>query len=346
MIENIEPYEIRDKYLGEKYGTIFKELIYAPDRVYATLAVKLRKEKVIAPLEKHEEKDPKDKKKTVKEVAPIFDILEEIEIEEKVRLKFEIYKDDVLLYSNDNYNSQIINFVFEPTPFIPEVKGKKGEIITPGVYPNPYMIFCKLDYSECPNWLKNATECEKEKVGWSIKVFSSDTLGFLKNSIKEESEQALKDEWEVIEKGRAEKAKKARLLFLVQEKRNLGENLNEEEEQVIKQPLRERKRSMPDLTDILPKILDKDKKKKHDNNKKQDKKKELEKEPEINPEYNLDLNKVNLPKVEWHTAKNVKNFLSYCYAERQLLKQKKSDKSKYYLLNYIILSIPKYIFLI
>jgi len=88
--------------------------------------VKFRKEKVIT--SSHQDEELKVNKKVSKDVLPTsLELLEEVEIEDKIRLKTEIYKDDNLLYSIEGFNSQIINFVFEATPYIPEAKGKKGE---------------------------------------------------------------------------------------------------------------------------------------------------------------------------------------------------------------------------
>lgn len=188
-----------------------------------------------------------------------------------------------------------------------------------------------MDLSECPSWLKDSSKCQSERVGWSIRIFPSDTLGFLKNTIKEESEQALKDSWEISSLGRAERAKKARFLHLVKEKRNLGEILSEEEEKVLHLPLRERKKSVPNFDEFIPKLNDKDKNKKVD---KKDKEKEKQVEPILNPEYNLNLDKLNLPIADQHTSKNLKEFLHYCHSERQLIKQKASENSKITYCNY------------
>ena len=93
------------------------------------MCIKLRKEKIISPLEPIIP-DPKEKDKKGKgkgEIVPVFDILEEIEIKEKVRLKYEIWREDKLLLELDNYNTQVLNFFFDATPYVPEIKGKKGE---------------------------------------------------------------------------------------------------------------------------------------------------------------------------------------------------------------------------
>jgi hypothetical protein len=48
-----------------------------------------------------------------------------------------------------------------------------------------------------------------------MKVFSSETLAVVKDTDKEDREKALKASWETNEPGRAEKAKRSRLKFVL-----------------------------------------------------------------------------------------------------------------------------------
>jgi hypothetical protein len=68
-----------------------------------------------------------------------------------------------------------------------------------------------------------------------MKVFSSETLAIVKDTDKEDREKALKAQWEANEAGRAEKAKRSRLKFVLQEKLRKGEQLIEEELAVVKE---------------------------------------------------------------------------------------------------------------
>jgi hypothetical protein len=56
-----------------------------------------------------------------------------------------------------------------------------------------------------------------------MKVFSSETLAVVKDTDKEDREKALKASWETNEAGRAEKAKRSRLKFVLQERLKKGE---------------------------------------------------------------------------------------------------------------------------
>ena len=72
-----------------------------------------------------------------------------------------------------------------------------------------------------PDFLKN--------IGWSIRVFSTDTLGFCQDTSKEDKEKEIIASWEEKEPGRAELAKKSRRRFLLEKKLENGKQLNEEE---------------------------------------------------------------------------------------------------------------------
>ena len=79
-----------------------------------------------------------------------------------------------------------------------------------------------------------------------MKIFSSETLAIIKDTDKEDREKALKASWETNEPGRAEKAKKSRTKFLLQEKLRKGEQLTEEELAIVKE-VRERIRKKDEV---------------------------------------------------------------------------------------------------
>jgi len=81
-----------------------------------------------------------------------------------------------------------------------------------------YKIECLVDISEIPGWV-----LEEKCLDWKINVFSSETIGFVKYTAKEDSERALIEEWEKSNPGRADKALKARLKF-IKERKNLVDN--------------------------------------------------------------------------------------------------------------------------
>ena len=61
-------------------------------------------------------------------------------------------------------------------------------------------------------------------------------MAVVKDTEKEDSEKALKASWEQNEPGRADKAKRSRVKYLAHLKREKGEQLTEEEEEMLKEP--------------------------------------------------------------------------------------------------------------
>ena len=60
-------------------------------------------------------------------------------------------------------------------------------------------------------WPEGKTvNAETQGIKWEIKVYSSETLAFIKDTEKEDKESALKAKWEADEPGRAEKAEHSR----------------------------------------------------------------------------------------------------------------------------------------
>jgi len=76
---------------------------------------------------------------------------------------------------------------------------------------------------------------ETEGITWCLKMFNSETLALVKDTDKEDRERALKASWETVDPGRAEKAAKSRQRFLLLKKQRSGEELTEEELEVLKE---------------------------------------------------------------------------------------------------------------
>ena len=161
-----------------------------------------------------------------------------------------------------------------------------------------------------------------------IRVISSDNLGFVKDTSKEDSEKALKDSWEIGEIGRGDKAKKARLKHLLVDKQEKGETLSLEEEKILR-VVRERKTSLtqnqPHIEEPLPvKKVDPKKNVKPDPKKKDQK--EIIEIP-MQPVILLDMNKP-CPKSESHVSAFIKEYLVYCYKDRKVIKNSQLDIDK------------------
>lgn len=76
---------------------------------------------------------------------------------------------------------------------------------------------------------------ETENLTWCIKMFNSETLALVKDTDKEDREKALKASWETADPGRAEKASKSRQRYLLLKKQKAGEELTEEELEILKE---------------------------------------------------------------------------------------------------------------
>lgn len=57
-----------------------------------------------------------------------------------------------------------------------------------------------------------------ENIHWLLKVVSTETVGVVRDTDKEDREKAIKKSWEDGEAGRSEKAKVARRKFIIAEK--------------------------------------------------------------------------------------------------------------------------------
>lgn len=77
-----------------------------------------------------------------------------------------------------------------------------------------YVIQAVFDLHEWPE-CKDAQNPDCQDLAWHLKIFSSETLAIIKDTDKEDRERALKLSWEQQEPGRAEKAKKSRMKFVL-----------------------------------------------------------------------------------------------------------------------------------
>ena len=342
QIEMVAPYEIINNYHHNKNNILFKEFIFAGDKISALFHIKMIKlinenidedgnEKVI---------DKNDKTKNNKLNAPSKNT-ETNEIAEKqdnslddlVRLKLELFnKENELILTEDFYNEITLhNLVFEGNVVVENAgnKGakkldKKGLAEASSNTPPsnlPYRLICTIDTSEAPSQYLDAKYLRN--IGWSIRVFSTDTLGFCQDTSKEDKEKEIISSWEEKEPGRAELAKNSRKRFLLQQKLTNGNQLSEEETNFLKI---QRVRKTFNKANEEEKEDDKKGKKKVEKVDKTKKKgKEIQEKSEADKEKenfaNLNLN-INYEKktssVQQHSSLFIKNFLSYAYDNRML----------------------------
>ena len=80
-------------------------------------------------------------------------------------------------------------------------------------------------------------------------MFNSETLALVKDTDKEDREKALKASWETTDSGRAERATRSRQRYLLAKKIAAGEELTEEEQELMKEKReRVRKKDMEEVT--------------------------------------------------------------------------------------------------
>lgn len=136
------------------------------------------------------------------------------------------------MYSQEGYNQITVGHImFRSSNALPEpaaaVEGEETEV------KHQYVIQATFDLHEWP-------DCKKENehtadLAWYMKVFSSETLAIIKDTDKEDRERALKASWEQNEPGRAEKAKRSRQKFVLQERLRRGEQLTEDELAIVRE---------------------------------------------------------------------------------------------------------------
>ena len=361
QVEMVAPYEIIDNYHHNKNNILFKEFIFAGDKVNALFHIKMIKlknenidedgnEKII-------EKNDKSKTKVIASQKTNIDLnsneneKENNNLDDLVRLKLELFnKENELVLTEDFYNEITLhNLVFEGNVVV-ESGGNKGakkldkknisEVNTP---PSnlPYRFICKIDTSEAPSQYSNPTFLKD--IGWSIRVFSTDTLGFCRDTSKEDKEKEIISSWEEKEPGRAELAKKSRKRFLLQQKLANGNQLSEEEIEFLKE---KRIRKVFSKINEEEKEDDKNKGKKKiekiDKNKKKGKdatqeKTEGDKDKENIGNLNLNINyEKKTSNKQHHSSLFIKNFLSYAYDNRMLTYNNNYEQEEKELNNEII----------
>ena len=333
-VETVAPYEIIDNYHFNKNNLLFKEFIFAGDKISAFLHIKMIK----LPGNNNEQENNLEKSPKLKNNKPrlssntLSDNKEKQNnsLDELVRLKLELFnKEKELILQEDFYNEITLhnltlegNIVQENNAAKNKKPDKKGPADLGQSPPSnlPYSLVCTIDTSEAPKqyldpeFLKN--------IGWSIRIFSTDTLGFCQDTSKEDKEKEIIASWEENEPGRAELAKKSRRRFLLQKKMEHGKELSDEEKNFMKE---ERVRKTFNKTEEEKedeKNKGKKKPEKVDKNKKKGKeadKNEVDKEKENLANLNLKINYNKITsKVKNHSSLFIKNFLSYAYDNRMI----------------------------
>ena len=112
-----------------------------------------------------------------------------------------------------------------------------------------------FDMSEIPPWIKNYKSFDNEFIGWVMRVHSSQKVTFFADTIKEDTENFVKDSWESDEPGRKDRAKFARKKFMLFNKKNNGDLMTIEEEEILTSPRKKKpKPKKIEVVEIEPDI--------------------------------------------------------------------------------------------
>ena len=248
QIENIEPFVIKDEYSPNRHNIIFKEIIYSCDKVFSSLSIELKpkSEKQIKEKEKEKEKEEKleeSKANHLNDKIKLILLLYHLDDHENTKVDFVDKKFAHGLRGNKLYKFEFFNNLIIPNctlegGLLPGSEGKKQsggrrasitrESLLPKQSFHPYLLICYIDEGFDIN-----NSLAVNNMDWSITVFSSDKLCFIKDNSKEEQEKLLKNDWEEKDPGRAEKAKMSRKRFILEKIKKQGGKLTEEEINIL-----------------------------------------------------------------------------------------------------------------
>jgi hypothetical protein len=216
-INQIEPFEINDLFTPNKKGLIFKERIFPLGKILASFSIGL--------------KDSKG---------------DNIPNSNLIRLNLEITKfslqvGEMLIYKEEFFTkTNIVNI---------ELNDSSSGIDNNSMnnFSSFYTMKCSIDINEISFINDN------QPSSWYIRTFSSGPIFFVKDTSKEDEEKEIKLSWETKEPGRAEKGKLSRMKFLLQLRKEKGESLTAEEENVISRE-RARRKTVAEGVDTLKDI--------------------------------------------------------------------------------------------
>jgi len=267
--EMVDPLVYSDTYKPYKYGIIFKEKIYVGQETSASFNIQLRKKYVTRtlkepPVEEDEKSvDSKDNEKETPEKEDEYEETEEVKELNKI-FKVEVFDNEQLISTyHGNGHLTISHFNFrsnngledKPEDAKADDESKEEVVAEEALssaeekeYKHYYVIQATFDKNDWKEAILKEHE-ETNDITWSMRVFSSDTLAIVKDTDKEDKEQKLKDSWEAAEPGRAEKSQKSRMRYLIQLKQEKGEELTEEEAEILKE---KRVRGAANLREAIP----------------------------------------------------------------------------------------------
>lgn len=260
-ISNLEPFELTDIYYKNKDSILFSYFIYPSEKIYASLDInfyhfKINGRKSITTNGKN---NPQSTIITSNDKLPSSDKYElnMLNKDEHLHINLELYQltkepsldfiDNAMKFSYSNQGElirqwkfsnglSISNFIFVGD-ILPDLKKKKNpgtknindskieEEENKKLY--PYVLLCYVDVQ------KLSDLNIPEDLAYTIRVYATNTMAFIKDKTKEEHEKKLKEKWEENDEGRGQLALKSRKKFLVIAKNIKKEKLNENELKIL-----------------------------------------------------------------------------------------------------------------
>ena len=221
VLDNIYPFYIRQKYIPNRHHIVFNELIFPSDLITTTLDISLE-------YRPNDDNNNNNNENNENNNYTDENLPKEVSFPSSIRMNFYFMIGEQLVFQKDFENKSLIrNLILESKPINQKDNNNSNKLIL-----EAYSIKCVLDTEQCPSWLIMPNEY-KGDVYWKISVFSTDSIAFIKNTIKEDKEKEVIESWEINEPGRKNKAEKSRKKYFVNIKYNNGEILSPEEEELI-----------------------------------------------------------------------------------------------------------------
>ena len=265
-IYNLEPFELVDIYYKNKDSILFSYFIYPSERIYASLDINFYHFRLND--KKNMDKNTQSTIITSNDKVINIDKYEKcmLEEDENHHIILELYQltkepsldfvDNAMKFSYSNQGDlirqwkftnslSISNFIFIGD-VLPDLKKKKNNankndkndknVNDKNINDNedeenkklfPYVLLCYVDVQKLSD-LNIPND-----FGYTIRVYSSNSIAFIKDKTKEEHEKLLKEKWEENDEGRGKRALKSRKKFLVFAKTLKKEKLNENELKIL-----------------------------------------------------------------------------------------------------------------
>jgi hypothetical protein len=239
MIDMVEPVFYHDVYFPSKYGVILREKIFVGVETHAAFYLKISRGEASNASGNLALAGGRGAPKKPTQIEPSTATLKsgQDQVENdglKRRLTLQLLDENDLVIESTGLGYALLSNV--------QLYSSKDD-------PAPeYYLQAKFDVRDWPECVI-VNELTKN-IEWDLYVFSTDTVGLVRDNAKEDHEKEIKKTWEDKEPGRAERAKKSRMKFILHQRKVNGENLTEAELELLNEP-RPQKPSKEELAAMM-----------------------------------------------------------------------------------------------